>query len=126
MQIIQLILCLFCSQASFLNKKLNLGGRRINLSIWDTAGQERFHALGPIYYRASNGAILVYDITDEDSFQKVYTKFLLFSCFSRTISHLSTQFICTAILYRVSNGFSRTAGQIQHIIVVQLHEIVIK
>ncbi|KAG7218935.1 hypothetical protein INR49_019409, partial [Caranx melampygus] len=36
----------------------------------DTAGQERFHALGPIYYRDSNGAILVYDITDEDSFQK--------------------------------------------------------
>lgn len=31
----------------------------------------RFHALGPIYYRSSNGAILVYDITDEDSFQKV-------------------------------------------------------
>lgn len=58
-------------QASFLNKKLNIGGKRVNLAIWDTAGQERFHALGPIYYRDSNGAILVYDITDEDSFQKV-------------------------------------------------------
>ncbi|ESO85852.1 hypothetical protein LOTGIDRAFT_235789 [Lottia gigantea] len=58
-------------QASFLNKKLNIGGKRVNISIWDTAGQERFHALGPIYYRDSNGAILVYDITDEDSFQKV-------------------------------------------------------
>lgn len=34
-------------------------------------GQERFHALGPIYYRGSHGAILVYDITDEESFQKV-------------------------------------------------------
>ncbi|KAJ8315337.1 hypothetical protein KUTeg_007487 [Tegillarca granosa] len=32
---------------------------------------ERFHALGPIYYRDSNGALLVYDITDEDSFAKV-------------------------------------------------------
>ncbi|XP_071488149.1 ras-related protein Rab-21-like [Diadema antillarum] len=58
-------------QASFLNKKLNIGGKRVNLDIWDTAGQERFHALGPIYYRDSNGAILVYDITDEDSFTKV-------------------------------------------------------
>lgn len=58
-------------QASFLNKKLNIAGKRVNLAIWDTAGQERFHALGPIYYRMSNGAILVYDITDEDSFQKV-------------------------------------------------------
>jgi len=60
-----------CMQASFLTKKLNIAGRRATLSIWDTAGQERFHALGPIYYRDSNGAILVYDITDEDSFQKV-------------------------------------------------------
>ncbi|KAI5633144.1 ras family domain-containing protein [Phthorimaea operculella] len=58
-------------QATFLNKRLTLDGKRINLSIWDTAGQERFHALGPIYYRNSNGAILVYDITDEDSFLKV-------------------------------------------------------
>ncbi|XP_026758195.1 ras-related protein Rab-21-like [Galleria mellonella] len=58
-------------QATFLNKKININGKRINLSIWDTAGQEKFHALGPIYYRNSNGAILVYDITDEDSFGKV-------------------------------------------------------
>lgn len=41
------------------------------LCVQDTAGQERFHALGPIYYRDSNGAVLVYDVTDEDSFQKV-------------------------------------------------------
>ncbi|XP_013785530.1 ras-related protein Rab-21-like [Limulus polyphemus] len=58
-------------QASFLNKRVNIEGKRVNLAIWDTAGQERFHALGPIYYRDSNGAVLVYDITDEDSFQKV-------------------------------------------------------
>ncbi|PZC79993.1 ras-related protein Rab-21 [Helicoverpa armigera] len=58
-------------QATFLNKRLNINGKRVNLSIWDTAGQEKFHALGPIYYRNSNGAILVYDITDEDSFGKV-------------------------------------------------------
>ncbi|CAG5084580.1 Similar to RAB21: Ras-related protein Rab-21 (Bos taurus) [Cotesia congregata] len=57
--------------ASFLNKKLNINSKRVNLAIWDTAGQEKFHALGPIYYRMSNGAILVYDITDEDTFQKV-------------------------------------------------------
>lgn len=62
-------------QASFVKKKLNLNGRRVNLAIWDTAGQERFHALGPIYYRMSNGAVLVYDITDEDSFQKVISVF---------------------------------------------------
>lgn len=58
-------------QASFLKKRLNINNTRVDLSIWDTAGQERFHALGPIYYRDSNGAILVYDITDQDSFDKV-------------------------------------------------------
>lgn len=64
-------------QASFLTKRVNLNGKRVNLSIWDTAGQERFHALGPIYYRESHGAILVYDITDQDSFQKVTTHSLI-------------------------------------------------
>ncbi|KAM7348417.1 RAS oncogene family member Rab21 [Cochliomyia hominivorax] len=59
-------------QASFLTKKVTLeNGNKVQLNIWDTAGQERFHALGPIYYRGSHGAILVYDITDQDSFQKV-------------------------------------------------------
>lgn len=54
-----------------MNKKLNIDGRRINLAIWDTAGQEKFHALGPLYYRLSNGAVVVYDITDQDSLLKV-------------------------------------------------------
>jgi len=58
-------------QASFLTKKLNVDGVRVNISIWDTAGQERFHALGPIYYRDAHGALLVYDITDNSSFIKV-------------------------------------------------------
>eukprot|EP00039_Didymoeca_costata_P006208 m.88291 g.88291 ORF g.88291 m.88291 type:complete len:211 (-) comp13157_c1_seq1:148-780(-) len=58
-------------QASFLKKRMNIQGKKVVLNIWDTAGQERFHALGPIYYRESQGAVLVYDITDEDSFSKV-------------------------------------------------------
>ena len=42
-----------------------------NLSIWDTAGQETYHALNKIYYRGAQGALLVYDITDIDSFNKM-------------------------------------------------------
>eukprot|EP01100_Stratorugosa_tubuloviscum_P003733 TRINITY_DN18_c1_g1_i1.p1 TRINITY_DN18_c1_g1~~TRINITY_DN18_c1_g1_i1.p1 ORF type:complete len:209 (+),score=98.40 TRINITY_DN18_c1_g1_i1:98-724(+) len=57
-------------QASFLTKRLNLDSKQVQLSIWDTAGQERFHALGPIYYRDAHGALLVYDITDRDSFNR--------------------------------------------------------
>lgn len=58
-------------QASYQTKRLNIDNQRVNLAVWDTAGQERFHALGPIYYRDANGALLVYDITDMDSFVRV-------------------------------------------------------
>jgi Ras-related protein Rab-21 len=58
-------------QATYLDKRLNVGKKSVKLMIWDTAGQERFHALGPIYYRDANGALLVYDITDPYSFTKV-------------------------------------------------------
>jgi len=59
------------SQASYLDKKISLTGQAVSLSIWDTAGQERFHSLVPIYYRDANGAVLVYDITDYESFSRV-------------------------------------------------------
>ncbi|XP_072979279.1 uncharacterized protein [Typha angustifolia] len=58
-------------QASYLTKRLVIEGVPITLSIWDTAGQERFHALGPIYYRDADAAILVYDIMDNDTFLRV-------------------------------------------------------
>ncbi|KAI3987183.1 hypothetical protein MKX01_031667 [Papaver californicum] len=58
-------------QASFLTKRILIQGLPITLSIWDTAGQERFHALGPIYYRDADAALLVYDIMDNDSFVRV-------------------------------------------------------
>ena len=58
-------------QASYQEKILNIGNNSVSLAIWDTAGQERFHALAPIYYRDSNAAILVFDITDRTSFSKV-------------------------------------------------------
>ena len=58
--------------ASYLNKHVTVDDKRqAQLSIWDTAGQERFHSLGPIYYRDAKGAILVYDITDESTFDRV-------------------------------------------------------
>jgi Ras-related protein Rab-21 len=58
-------------QASYLDKKIVVDGQPASLSVWDTAGQERYHALGPIYYRDADGALLVYDITDAESFNKV-------------------------------------------------------
>mmetsp|Transcript_50365 Transcript_50365/g.128241 ORF Transcript_50365/g.128241 Transcript_50365/m.128241 type:complete len:211 (-) Transcript_50365:92-724(-) len=58
-------------QAAYLEKQLALDGGQVQLSLWDTAGQERFHSLAPIYYRDADGALLVYDITDVESFRRV-------------------------------------------------------
>lgn len=58
--------------ASCFDKSIPIGGgESARVSLWDTAGQERFHALGPLYYRDADGALLVYDITDEQSFNRV-------------------------------------------------------
>eukprot|EP01130_Rhizamoeba_saxonica_P016720 TRINITY_DN777_c0_g2_i1.p1 TRINITY_DN777_c0_g2~~TRINITY_DN777_c0_g2_i1.p1 ORF type:complete len:216 (+),score=41.37 TRINITY_DN777_c0_g2_i1:45-692(+) len=61
-------------QAAFEVIPINLpNGDRVEIALWDTAGQERFHSLGHLYYRDSDGAILVYDITDSNSFTRVQT-----------------------------------------------------
>ena len=46
---------------------------RAKLQIWDTAGQERFRSMAPMYYRGADAAIIMYDITDLDSFKEVDT-----------------------------------------------------
>ena len=43
----------------------------MKLQIWDTAGQERFKNITASYYRGGNGVLVVYDITDRDSFDNL-------------------------------------------------------
>jgi len=45
--------------------------RQVVLKIWDTAGQERYLALAPIYFRGSAGAIIVFDVNDENYEQSI-------------------------------------------------------
>ncbi|XP_026697256.1 ras-related protein Rab-10-like [Athene cunicularia] len=54
-------------------KPVTFNGTRVKLQIWDTAGQERFHTLSTSYFRGAQGFILVYDITNLDSFQSITT-----------------------------------------------------
>merc|ERR1712010_195769 len=52
-------------------RTINLEGKTIKLQIWDTAGQERFRTITSSYYRGAHGIIVVYDITDAESFTNV-------------------------------------------------------
>ncbi|KAI1814803.1 rab protein [Poronia punctata] len=52
----------------FKMKKLAVRGKAYKLNIFDTAGQERFRTLSTSYYRGAHGVILVYDITNKQSF----------------------------------------------------------
>ena len=57
--------------ANCMARSVELEKGSVQLNIWDTAGQERFRALAPNYYRQAKGALVVYDITDRKSFDKV-------------------------------------------------------
>ena len=52
-------------------KTLDVNGKKVKLQIWDTAGQERFKNITASYYRGGNGVLVVYDITDRDSFNNL-------------------------------------------------------
>ncbi|ESN94844.1 hypothetical protein HELRODRAFT_157741 [Helobdella robusta] len=52
----------------FLSKTMYLEDRTIRLQLWDTAGQERFRSLIPSYIRDSSVAVVVYDISNANSF----------------------------------------------------------
>ena len=43
----------------------------IKLEIWDTAGQERYKSITSAYYKGSKGALIVYDITNNETFEKI-------------------------------------------------------
>ena len=51
---------------------MRLEGRAlVKLQIWDTAGQEQFRSITKLFYKNSQAAVIVYDVTKRDSFQNV-------------------------------------------------------
>ena len=52
-------------------KSIEVDGKKVKLQIWDTAGQERFKNIQASYYKGANGILVVYDITNRESFEHV-------------------------------------------------------
>ena len=57
--------------ADFLTKQISRENALINLQIWDTAGSEKYHSVGASFYRNCETCILVFDLTNKDSFKNV-------------------------------------------------------
>ncbi|KAJ8352883.1 hypothetical protein SKAU_G00243590 [Synaphobranchus kaupii] len=56
--------------AAFLAQSVCLDDTTVKFEIWDTAGQERYHSLAPMYYRGAQAAIVVFDITKPETFER--------------------------------------------------------
>ena len=56
---------------AFYEKTVNSNDKKIQLKFWDTAGQEQFNAISTLYYQNSVGALIVYDVSIFETFNKV-------------------------------------------------------
>lgn len=53
---------------AFVNWNMAIGKYKVDLQIWETCGEDRFRCMGPIFYKATNAAICMFDITSKQSF----------------------------------------------------------
>jgi Ras-related protein Rab-1A len=53
-------------------KTVDIHNQTCKIQVWDTAGQERFKSITSVYYKGANGCIVVYDITNRESFDHVH------------------------------------------------------
>jgi len=57
--------------SNFLIKDVNIDNKKVRLLLWDIGGQAQFQKLRRIYFKGSNGALGVYDVTSSDSLMKI-------------------------------------------------------
>eukprot|EP00826_Nyctotherus_ovalis_P011610 TRINITY_DN1301_c0_g5_i2.p1 TRINITY_DN1301_c0_g5~~TRINITY_DN1301_c0_g5_i2.p1 ORF type:complete len:230 (+),score=60.44 TRINITY_DN1301_c0_g5_i2:205-894(+) len=60
----------------FVLKSIEIDSKLVGAQIWDTAGQEKYKSLAKVYYQGATGAILVYDITSQKSFERICSRWL--------------------------------------------------
>jgi len=59
------------TSVDFKTKNITIEGKTVQLQVWDTAGQERFRTITSSFYRGAHGIIVVYDISDQATFNNV-------------------------------------------------------
>jgi len=57
--------------SDYKTREIDMDGSKVKLQIWDTAGQERFRTITSSYYRGAHGIVVVYDTTNQETFQNV-------------------------------------------------------
>ncbi|KIM87829.1 hypothetical protein PILCRDRAFT_814545 [Piloderma croceum F 1598] len=80
---------------------MEVKGRKVKLSIWDTAGQERFRTITSSYYRGAQGIILVYDVSNRESFDA------LPRWYSELETYVSDSVVKIVVGNKVDKEFSR-------------------
>ncbi|EIM84802.1 ras-domain-containing protein [Stereum hirsutum FP-91666 SS1] len=81
--------------------KMDVKGKKVKLSIWDTAGQERFRTITSSYYRGAQGIILVYDVSNRESFDA------LPRWFSELETYVSSSVVKIIVGNKVDKEYSR-------------------
>ena len=51
-------------------KRIQVNDLIFNLNVWDTAGEEKYHAMAPIFYRGAQGAVVIFDVTNRETFNR--------------------------------------------------------
>ena len=51
-------------------KRVQINDLIFNLNIWDTAGEEKYHAMAPMFYRGAQGAVVIFDVTKRETFNR--------------------------------------------------------
>ena len=51
-------------------KRIKINDLIFNLNVWDTAGEEKYHAMAPIFYRGAHGAVVIFDVTNRETFKR--------------------------------------------------------
>ena len=74
--------------ASYLPLSMDINGKKICLNLWDTAGHEKFHCLVPLYARNADALIVVFDLSNLDTFNGAK------EWYSKTIEDIGVVPIC--------------------------------